>query len=51
MLDKFRQLVENVKCPAHDPMQFELEPTKIEEMNLLHDKLNEGLTDERLTRI
>ena len=51
MLAKFRQLAENVKCPAHDPMQYELEPTKIEEMTLFHDKLNEGLTDDRLTRI
>jgi len=34
-----------------DPMQYELDATRVEEMTLLHDKLNEGLTNERLQRI
>ena len=51
MLAKFRQLAENVQCPAHDPHQYELDATKCEEMLLFHDKLNEGLTNDRLSRI
>ena len=34
-----------------DPMQYELDATRVEDMTLLHDKLNEGLTNERLQRI
>ena len=51
MLAKFRALAENVQCPAMDPMQYELDATRVEEMTLLHDKLNEGLTNDRLQRI
>ena len=34
-----------------NPMQYELDATRVEEMTLLHDKLNEGLTNDRLQRI
>ena len=51
MLAKFRQLAENVQCPAHDPNQYELDATRVGAMTLLHDKLNEGLTNDRLSRI
>ena len=51
MLTKFRQLAENVKCPTNDPSFNNLAPQRVGEMVAFHDKLNECLTDERLTRI
>ena len=51
MLTKFRQLADNVKSPTNDPGFNNLAPHRVGEMVTFHEKLNECLTDERLTRI
>ena len=43
--------MENLQCPAHDPAFRSLAPQGAEEVITFNDKLNECLTDDRLTRI